>query len=191
MCRAQTQGEAESKFEAYQTRIPDFVQKVKTMYNVTDLKMICEILNVNPSWSMAHLVAYFGYVEHLFQPPEDKRNHHPDRDTRMTPFQVAIKKNNIGIVNALIGSAELHHLDKNSDSMFHHAANSSNIMITILSNKSKIRLTLRNKAGFTPLEVACMSNHECVIALLGAGAGAKIPTSSKFFTTLLSADLVS
>ena len=77
--RAQTQDEALLKFDAFAHRIPPFVQmvrkckkhlqcikisrmQVKEMYNVPGLQKICDILSENPTWSIAHLVAYFNLV---------------------------------------------------------------------------------------------------------------------------------
>lgn len=204
MYRAQTQDEAERRFEAYSQRIPNFVQMVKEMYNVPGLQKICDILTENPSWSLAHLVAHFNLVEYLSAPQVATCIDYPDHIKYMTPFQLAIKSKNIEMVKVLIGSAKLDHLDYNSSSIFHYAANTSKEMITILSNKSTMNLNHCNLDGYTPLHAACLSNNpDCVNALLCAGADVNISarhvsnmqsrhpsTSSKSITTLLSADLV-
>ena len=148
---------------------------VKEMYNIPGVQKLCDILSENSSWSMAHLVVYFGLVEYLAVPQVAELIDYPDHIKYMTPFQLAIKSKNLEMVKILIGSAKLDHLDYNSSSIFHYAANTSKEMITILTNQSTVNLNHCNLDGYTPLHAACLSNNpDCVNALLCAGADVNI-----------------
>jgi calcium-independent phospholipase A2 len=173
--RAQTQEDAIRRFEAFVSRVPNFVQMVKEMYNIPGLQKICDILAENPSWSLAHLVAQFNLVEYLGVPQVAEMMDYPDHVKYMTPLQLAIKSKNIEMVKVLITSAKLDHLDYNSSSIFHYAANTSKEMITILTSKSTVNLNHCNLDGYTPLHRACLENNpDCVNALLCAGADVNI-----------------
>jgi calcium-independent phospholipase A2 len=149
---------------------------VREMYNVPGLQKICDVLAENPSWSLAHLVAYFNFVEYLGVPQVADVIDYPDHIKYMTPLQLAIKSRNIEMVKKLLEHAKLDHLDYNSSSIFHYAANTSKEMITILSQKSTVNLNHCNLDGYTPLHAACLSdNPDCVNALLCAGADANRP----------------
>lgn len=173
--RAQTQDEATTRFEAFQHRVPNFVQMVREMYNVPGLQKICDVLAENPSWSIAHLVSYFNLVEYLGVPQVADLIDYPDHIKYMTPIQLAIKTKNIEMVKILLEHAKLDHLDYNSSSIFHYAANTSREMIHILTTKSTLNLNHCNLDGYTPLHAACLSNNpDCVNALLCAGADVNI-----------------
>lgn len=192
-----------AKFDAFTHRVPNFVQMVKSMYNIPGLQKICDILVENPSWSLAHLVAYFNLVEYLAVPQIVELIDYPDHIKYMTPFQLAIKSRNIEMVKILIGSAKLDHLDYNGNSIFHYAANTSKEMITILTSKSTVNLNHCNLDGYTPLHDACLKdNPDCVNALLCAGADVNMSarhknnmqnrnpsTSSESYIICLSADI--
>jgi calcium-independent phospholipase A2 len=105
--RCATQEEAEAKFEAFAHRLPIFVQIVKDvslakdsrisqitnwfyfqMFNVNGLQKICDALSENPSWSLAHLVAYFNLTEYVKHPKIIEFLDYPDHGKFMTPLQV-------------------------------------------------------------------------------------------------------
>lgn len=173
--RAETQDEALLKFEAFTHRVPNFVTMAHQYYNIPGLQKVCDILTENPSWSIAHLVAYFNLVEHLSNPTVVELIDYPDHSKYMTPFQLAIKSKNIEMVKMLLNSAKLDHLDYNSDGIFHYAANTSKEMLSILANKSVVNLNHINLEGITPLHKACLSdNPDCVNALLCAGADVNV-----------------
>lgn len=58
------------------------------MFSVNGLQKICDILSENPSWSIAHLVAYFNLTEHIGNPTVLELIDYPDHATFMTPLQV-------------------------------------------------------------------------------------------------------
>lgn len=167
---------------------------VKDYYNIPGLQKVCDLLTENPSWSIAHLVAYFNLVDYLSNPAVAElidcefsfvwrfRKHNffrflldPDHIKYMTPLQVAIKTKNIEMVKALLSISKLDHLDYNSNGIFHYAANTSKEMIVILTRESVFNLNHINLDGITPLHNACLSNNpDCVNALLCAGADVNI-----------------
>lgn len=61
------------------------------MYNINGLQKICDALIENPSWSIAHLVAYFNLTEHLNNPKVMDLIDYPDHITLTTPLQVSKK----------------------------------------------------------------------------------------------------
>lgn len=61
------------------------------MVNINGLQKICDVLLENPSWSLAHLVAYFNTVEHISNPKIQGIIDTPDYATLMTPIQVNTK----------------------------------------------------------------------------------------------------
>ncbi|KAG5681964.1 hypothetical protein PVAND_011364 [Polypedilum vanderplanki] len=173
--RAETQEEALARFEAYTHRVPNFVTMVNQYYNIPGLQKVCDLLTENPSWSIAHLVAYFNLTEYLSNPAVAELIDYPDHVKYMTPLQVAIKAKNIEVVKGLLNVTKLDHLDYNSNGIFHYAANTSKEMINILTSKSLVNLNHINLDGITPLHHACLSNNpDCVNALVCAGADVNI-----------------
>lgn len=60
------------------------------MYNVGGLQKICDALIENPSWSIAHLVAFFNLTELVANPKVLDLIDYSDHNNCMTPFQVSI-----------------------------------------------------------------------------------------------------
>lgn len=60
------------------------------MYNINGLQKICDALIENPSWSIAHLTAFFNSTEHINNPKMVDLIDYPDHVTLMTPLQVSI-----------------------------------------------------------------------------------------------------
>lgn len=60
------------------------------MYNVSGLQKVCDILLENPSWSVAHLVAYYNLTEYVNHPKILDLIDYPDHESYMTPIQVSI-----------------------------------------------------------------------------------------------------
>lgn len=60
------------------------------MYNINGLQKVCDILLENPSWTIAHLIAYFNLNEYIGHPKVADLIDEPDYATNMTPIQVSI-----------------------------------------------------------------------------------------------------
>lgn len=88
--RAQTQVEAEDKFNALFQRLPTFIGIVPKMCNVNGLQQICDVLIGNPSWTLTHVVAHFNLTEHIIHPKIIENIDFADHATFMTPLQVFI-----------------------------------------------------------------------------------------------------
>ncbi|GAB0089957.1 85/88 kDa calcium-independent phospholipase A2 [Sergentomyia squamirostris] len=173
--RAQTQPEAEEKFDAFIHRVPTFVQIVKEMYNINGLQKICDCLIENPSWSLGHLVAYFNLTDYVTHEKFLELIDYPDHKNYMTPLQLAVMAGNADMVKTLQPLCKIDHLDNNSSSVYHYAASTTKDIINILSSKSTVNLNHCNTDGYTPLHLACLADKpECVKALLLAGADANI-----------------
>lgn len=59
-------------------------------YNINGLQKVCDALADNPSWSLAHLVAYFNLTEHITNPKIIEFLDYPDHINNMTPMQVRL-----------------------------------------------------------------------------------------------------
>lgn len=59
------------------------------MNNINGLQRVCDVLIENPSWSLAHLAAYFNTIEHISNPKIQDLIDYPDYANMMTPFQVS------------------------------------------------------------------------------------------------------
>ncbi|XP_049295992.1 85/88 kDa calcium-independent phospholipase A2 isoform X3 [Anopheles funestus] len=171
--RAATQAAAEEKFEAFHQRLPELVKIVREMYNINGLQKLCDVLIENPSWSLAHVVAFYNLTDYVSNPSIIDFLDYAEYSDMMTPLQIAVKANNIEFVKVLVQSNQcnLEHLDKNSNSVFHFAASTTKEMINLLTAKSTSNLNHCNTDGYTPLHLACLADKpDCVKALLLAGA---------------------
>lgn len=145
------------------------------MYTVNGVQKICDELTKNPSWSVAHLIAFFNLVEHIGNPKCLDLIDYADHQNNMTPLQLAIQKNNFEMVKSLLPLCKLDHLDIENNSVFHYASVTTKEMINALAAKSTVNLNHCNANGYTPLHLACLSDKpECVKALIQAGANVNI-----------------
>ncbi|XP_055625339.1 85/88 kDa calcium-independent phospholipase A2 isoform X2 [Toxorhynchites rutilus septentrionalis] len=169
--RANSQAEAEEKFEAFHLRIPELVKMVREMYNINGLQKLCDTLIEHPSWTLAHVIAHFNLVDYISNPKIVESIGDPDHAELLTPLQIATKANNIEMVKALLPVSNIEHLDNSSNSVFHFAASTTKEMINLLTAKSTSNLNHCNTDGYTPLHLACLADKpDCVKALLLAGA---------------------
>ncbi|XP_017091053.2 85/88 kDa calcium-independent phospholipase A2 isoform X1 [Drosophila bipectinata] len=169
--RSAVQSEAEERFNAFRQRLPVFVSIVKEHYNINGLQKTCDALADNPSWTLAHLVAYFNLVDYISNPKVLQCIDQADHTSLMSPFQLAIKQGHIEMVKALLPLSKLEHLDINSNSVFHYAASTTKEIINLLTDNSTVNLNHINSDGYTPLHIACVGDKpDCVKALLLAGA---------------------
>lgn len=89
--RANDQKEAEEKFNAFHSRVPIFVNIVKEYFTVNGLQKICDALAEHPSWTLAHLVAFYNLPDYVSNPRFLELMDDPDYQKYMTPFQVNIQ----------------------------------------------------------------------------------------------------
>lgn len=149
--RSPLQQDAEEKFNTFMQRLPVFVGIVKEVshhhqskstlfklfssllqyYSVNGLQKVCDALSENPSWTLAHLVAYFNLLEYISNPKVVQCIDIADHTTLMSPFQLAIKQGHIEMVKVLLPFSKMEHLDINSNSVFHYAASTSKEIINV------------------------------------------------------------
>lgn len=147
--RANDQKEAEERFNAFHSRVPIFVNIVKEYFNVAGLQKICDALSTNPSWTLAHLVAYYNLVDYVNNPKFVELMDDPDYQKYMTPFQVnsdcsyiypiynnhffqvAVKNGNMDIIKTLLPICKIDHLDNDGNSVFHYAAGTNKEIINV------------------------------------------------------------
>ncbi|XP_026463119.1 85/88 kDa calcium-independent phospholipase A2-like isoform X1 [Ctenocephalides felis] len=176
--RSDKRDEADQQFLCYKDKLPIFIDIAKSMCHLQGIQKICDALTEHPSWTLAHLAAYFGchetFTNHLINSHLNTSD-----ETGMSPLQVAIKTNNLKTVQMLISAkSSLEHLDNEANTVFHYAAGTNKDIIMALSDEAPRCLNSRNAIGHTPLHVACLANKpDCVKALLLAGADVNIAAS--------------
>lgn len=176
--RSENSEEAEIKFLCFKDKLPVFIEIAKDFCNLNGIQRVCDTLIENPTWTLAHLAAYFSLHDCFSNSQVNSFLNSSDETTGISPLQVAIKTNNLKTVQALIAAkCSLEHLDYNGNSVFHYAASTTKEIISGLSQGSSPPrcLNSRNSNGHTPLHMACLSDKtECVRALLLAGADVNI-----------------
>ncbi|XP_023312464.1 85/88 kDa calcium-independent phospholipase A2 isoform X3 [Anoplophora glabripennis] len=169
--------EAEIRFITLKDKLPVFIEVAKEMCNIHGLQKICDTLSEHPSWSLAHLAAYFALYDSFNNPKINCFLNSTDVDTGMSPLQVAITTQNLKTIQIMVSAnCSLEHLDYEANSVFHYAASTTKEIISVLAHGSPPRcLNARNKNGYTPLHMSCLADKpECVKALLLAGADVNI-----------------
>ncbi|VVD00883.1 unnamed protein product [Leptidea sinapis] len=160
--RCENKEESEERFIVFKEKIPVYVRITKDC-TVPSLQKLCDILGKNKSWTIAHMVAYFGQSELL---------NHPDIQKHIN--DIAIQSGNVRMVQSLISmNCSLDIIDREGNSVYHYAAASNKEIVNAIASKSLNSLNIFNKQGYTPLHMACLANApDCVRALLLAGADA-------------------
>ncbi|CAH1155338.1 unnamed protein product [Phaedon cochleariae] len=169
--------EAEGKFRTLKDKIPVFIEVSKEMCNTNGLQKICDALDNHPSWTIAHLAAYFALYDAFGNTKVNTFLNSTDIETGMSPLQVAISTQNLKTVQIMVlANCSLEHLDYDANSVFHYAASTTKEIIAVLAQGSPPRcLNGLNKNGHTPLHMACLADKpDCVKALLLAGADVNI-----------------
>lgn len=154
------------------------------MFTVSGLQKVCDILSDNPSWCIAHLVAYFNLIEHIQNEKVLDLIDYRDHATLMTPLQLAVKCSNIEMVKLLLPMCKMEHLDINSNSVFHYASTTTKEMINLLASTSTVNLNHCNSDGYTPLHLACLQDKpECVKCECDEGMMRMNSTKMIFFSS--------
>lgn len=149
------------------------------MCNIGKIQKLCDILVEHPTWTLAHLAAYFALHDAFSHVIVNSQLNSGDPETGISPLQVAIQTNNLRTVEMLIAAkSSLEHLDHNANTVYHYAATSTKEIILALGSGLPNSLNSRNSNGHTPIHVACLNDKpECVKALLLIGADVNIPAS--------------
>ncbi|KAK3916057.1 85/88 kDa calcium-independent phospholipase A2 [Frankliniella fusca] len=175
---------AENKFIQLKDKIPVIADVAKETCYPAMLQKMCDALELNPGWSVAHLAAHFDLHTTFGSEEILKFMDASDPNTGLSPLLVAIQSQNLLTIRVLINkNASLEHLDHDANSVFHYAASTNKDIISILTAKDRPKcLNYRNSKGHTPLHMACLSDKpECVKALLLAGADCNISADTGNF----------
>ncbi|XP_018322821.1 85/88 kDa calcium-independent phospholipase A2 [Agrilus planipennis] len=172
--RSDSEEEATLRFINLKERLPVLVDIAPSIFNTQSLQKLCDTIQENPSWSLAHLAAFFSLSDSFSDPKIKDHLNDSDPMTGISPLQVAIRTANAKTVQSLVNlHCSLNHLDRVENSVFHYAASTTKDIIGALAqeNTPSLCLNSRNKDGYTPLHMACLADKpECVKALLLAGA---------------------
>ncbi|KAK2586301.1 hypothetical protein KPH14_001551 [Odynerus spinipes] len=176
--RTDVMEEGETRFFIYKDKVPVIVQISREMCTAAKIQKLCDTLVDHPTWTLAHLAAYFALYDAFNNTVVNSQLNSSDHDTGVSPLQVAVKTKNLRTVQMLIAAnSSLEHTDKQGNTVYHHAATSTKEIILVIKGLSN-SLNSRNNDGYTPLHIACLSDDpECVKALLLIGADVNIPPS--------------
>lgn len=149
------------------------------MCNTGKIQKLCDTLTDHPTWTLAHLAAYFALHDAFSHAIVNSQLNSGDLETGISPLQVAVQTNNLRTVQLLIAAkSSLEHLDHNANTVYHYAATSTKEIILALGSGLPNSLNSRNSNGHTPIHVACQNDKpECVKALLLIGADVNIPAT--------------
>lgn len=182
--RSENLESAENKFIQLKDKIPVIADVAKETCYPAMLQKMCDVLELNPGWSVAHLAAYFDLHTTFNSERVSIFIEASDPNTGVSPLLVAIQAQNLLTIRALINkNASLEHLDHEANSVFHYAASTNKDVISALTTKDRVKcLNYRNAKGHTPLHMACLADKpECVKALLLAGADCNISADTGNF----------
>lgn len=154
------------------------------MANVRRLQTLCDTLEENPSWNVAHVCAFLSLQEAFNHDTVKSYINSTDPESGASPLQIAIKTNNLKIVQMLFSAnSDLEHLDYKANTVFHYAACTSKEIIMTLGSDFPATLNSRNSDGYTPMHLACLNDKpDCVRALLMIGADVNISASEGIIT---------
>ncbi|KAL0102550.1 hypothetical protein PUN28_018087 [Cardiocondyla obscurior] len=177
--RSENIEDAETRFVIYKDKVSILVQIAREMCNVGKLQKLCDTLVEHPTWTLAHLAAYFSLHDAFQHTAVNSQLNSGDAETGISPLQVAVQTNNLRTVELLIAAkSSLEHLDHNANTIYHYAATSTKEIILALGSDLPNSLNSRNSNGHTPMHVACLNDKpECVKALLLIGADVNISAS--------------
>ncbi|XP_041987671.1 85/88 kDa calcium-independent phospholipase A2 [Aricia agestis] len=174
----------EDKFIVLKDKIPLYI-KLSKECTVGSLQKLVDILAEHPSWSLAHVLAYFG-IHELFNEPElQAQINIVDPTTGMTPLMVAIKTGNLRMVQSLVSlKCALDTKDLEGNTVLHYSGASNKEIINVLIKQTSEYLNVFNKQGYTPLHMACLADlPDCVRALLLAGADVNLTACTQRIAT--------
>lgn len=185
--RSESKEAAETKFVQVKDKLPVVLSASKEECNVGVIQKICDTLESNPGWNVAHLAACCDLASAFNSENISKFLDVADPDTGVTPLLVAIKTENIQTIRALLGKkVSLECLDNEANSVLHYAASTNKEIINIFTSEVQVKcLNDHNAKGHTPLHMACLVDKpECVKALMLAGADCNISAANGNYTEM-------
>ncbi|XP_034245059.1 85/88 kDa calcium-independent phospholipase A2-like [Thrips palmi] len=182
--RVESTDNAEKRFDQLKDKLPVIFGVSKEECNVTMIQKVCDGLENNPGWNIAHLAAYCDLISALNSDAVSEFLDKADPNTGMTPLLVAIQAQNVQAIKTLIGKKiSLDCVDNEANSVLHYAASTSKEILTLLTDVYLKCLNDHNAKGHTPLHVACLADKpECVKALMVAGADCNISAATEKYS---------
>ncbi|XP_046659863.1 85/88 kDa calcium-independent phospholipase A2 isoform X3 [Homalodisca vitripennis] len=178
--RSENKVDVETKFIQLRDKLPVLVSISATVNTLSGIQKLCDVIEKYPSWTIAHLAVYLNLTDCLNSEQVLSHLNSCDPFTGESPLQLAIKEQNLPVVQNLVAAnASLEHLDNEANSVFHYAASTNkDIIMALLNNGQAKCLNFRNIFGHTPLHVACKADKtDCVQTLLAKGADVNIPAT--------------
>ncbi|CAG0906343.1 unnamed protein product, partial [Cyprideis torosa] len=117
----------------------------------------------NPSWSVAHLAAFFN-LPHAFNHKRVKKLINEQDDEERTPLHLAVRWSPPSMIKQILTlDPRFDIFDKHGDSVFHYAATRTQEVIQLLAESNSAVLNVPNGEGHTPLHVACRADKTDIV----------------------------
>lgn len=172
--RCSSLDDAELQFSLLKEKLSLLLQCIPDQSSKDTVQEVVSLCRSNNSWTLAHIAAHMGLVDVLRHATVKSNINDIASETLQSPLHISIKAQKLQAVQVLVQmDARLDLVDHNGDTVYHCAASTNKDIIKAISGKPvpPTLINQRNKAGYTPLQVAClMDKADCVKELLKEGA---------------------
>uniref|UniRef100_T1JT22 phospholipase A2 n=1 Tax=Tetranychus urticae TaxID=32264 RepID=T1JT22_TETUR len=136
LCRFQNQGEADKVFHAMvKNQLPNLCNNFPDLVNAYSLQELVNYVRSNPEQTLAHICAYFGYLDCLkgIIASQPSLKDAVDPITQYTPLHLAVKGCRLPVIQYLVScGADLSKTDARGWNIFHFAATTTREIISAL-----------------------------------------------------------
>ncbi|XP_046439390.1 85/88 kDa calcium-independent phospholipase A2-like isoform X1 [Daphnia pulex] len=177
LCRSSEETFVEHHFQMARDKLPYLLKISVELCMLPQLQEVWSLIIVNPCWTAAHIVAYYGLQDGLKDPSLSALLCLCDESTGMTPMHVAAKSGKAEFVKAVISSTMSENVqfdarDHKGNTVYHYAATANKETIEALGFcPLQGMINSKNEENQTPLHLACLADKpDNVKALIAAGA---------------------